>query len=91
MKNKQIDGQMSIFEISEKPLKFHEAEWLRANGFKNIYNERPPGAGLYEFADIECPTKTKQLEVTENGSIKLDHLAMGKFRANWWRTIEEKT
>lgn len=84
-----MDGQMSLFEIADKPLKFHEAEWLRGHGFKNCYEERPP-AGLHEFADIENPTKTKQLEVSENGSINLGRLALGSFRPNWWRPIENK-
>ena len=85
--NYECEGQLSFFEIADKPQKFHEAEWLRGHGFKNIYDERPP-AGVCEFADIECPTKTKKLEVTENGNIVLGSLAMGTFSPKWWRPVE---
>ena len=84
-----MNGQISIFEIADKPLKFHEAEWLRGHGFKNIHDEQPE-PGLYEWADIECPTKTRQLEYTGDGCIKLGSLAMGTFRAKWWRPIQRK-
>ena len=73
--------------ITASVQKFHEAEWLRANGFKNIYKERPPAPGLYEWADIEEPTKTKILEYSEKGGVHLGRLAMGSFEACWWRPI----
>lgn len=82
----EIPGQMSLFEIADKPQKFYEAEWLRAHGFINIYDKQPPKAGLYEFTDIECPTKIKRLEVRENGNIVFGKL---DFKATWWRPIEE--
>lgn len=84
---KEIPGQISLFDIADKPLKFHEAEWLRAHGFKNVYEE-PPKAGIYEFTDIEHPTKTKRLEVSENGGIMLGGL---DFVARWWRPIQEES
>lgn len=83
----ECEGQMSIFEISEKPQKFHEAEWLKGHGFRNIYDEKP-NAGLYEWADIECPEKTKKLEINENGNIVIGKLAMGSFRPTWWRPVK---
>ena len=84
---KEIPGQISLFDIADKPLKFHEAEWLRAHGYKNVYEE-PPKAGTYEFTDIEHPTKTKRLEVSENGGIMLGGL---DFVARWWRPIQEES
>lgn len=84
---KEIPGQISLFDIADKPLKFHEAEWLRAHGFKNVYEE-PLKAGIYEFTDIEHPTKTKRLEVSENGGIMLGGL---DFVARWWRPIQEES
>lgn len=89
LRDYECEGQMSIFEIADKPLKFHEREWLEGHGYKNIYYEKPPRPGIYEFADIENPTKTKKLEVAKNGSVELGHLAMGSFRAVWWRPIKE--
>lgn len=86
IKNYECDGQLNLFEMADKPQKFHEAEWLRGHGFKNIYDDPPPKAGFYEFTDIEYPTKTKQLEVTENGSIVFGSL---DFTARWWRPIEK--
>ena len=82
--NYKCEGQISLFDIADKPLKFHEAEWLRAHGFKNVYEE-PPKAGIYEFTDIENPTKTKQFEVSENGGIKVGG---SDFKATWWRPIK---
>lgn len=81
----QIEGQISIFEVADKPLKFHEAEWLKGHGFKNVYDE-PPKAGIYEFTDIEYPTKVKKFEVAESGAIKL---GSSDFVARWWRPIAE--
>lgn len=81
----QIEGQISIFEVADKPLKFHEAEWLKGHGFKNVYDE-PPKAGIYEFTDIEYPTKVKKFEVAESGAIKL---GSSDFVARWWRPITE--
>lgn len=86
LKDYKCDGQISLFDIADKPLKFHEAEWLRAHGYKNVYEE-PPKAGIYEFTDIEHPTKTKRFEVSENGGIMLGG---SDFVARWWRPIQEK-
>ena len=72
----------------KEPPKFHTAEWLRAKGFNNIYDKRPPKPGLYEWTDIETPTKTKVLEYTAYGGIHLGRLAMGSFRPCWWREIK---
>lgn len=83
----ECEGQISLFDISDKPIKFHEAEWLRANGYKNIYDEQPPKAGLYELTDIEHPTKTKRFEVTERGGIMIGG---SDFKATWWRPIKEE-
>lgn len=85
--NYKCEGQISLFDIADKPIKFHEAEWLRAHGFKNVYEE-PPKAGIYEFTDIEHPTKTKQFEVSENGAIKIGG---SDFVARWWRPIKGTT
>ena len=41
-----MDGQIDIFAYLDKPAKFHEADWLRAKGFKNIYDEKPPKPGI---------------------------------------------
>lgn len=87
IKNYECEGQLSLSDIADKPLKFHEAEWLRAKGYKNIYDEQPPKAGWYEFTDIEYPTKTKQFEVTENGGIMFNN---SDFKARWWRPIESQ-
>lgn len=84
-----MDEQISIFSFMKTAPRFNRAEWLRAHGFKNIYEERPPVPGLYEWKDIEEPDKSKLLEYTENGGIHLGRLAMGKFRPCWWRAIEE--
>lgn len=84
-------GQLSIFEFGDKPQKFHEAEWLIGQGYVNVYDKRPPQAGLYEWADIECPTKTKILKVTETGAIEMGRLAMGVFRPCWWRPNKRKS
>lgn len=50
--------------------------------------ETPPKPGLYEWTDIETPTTIKLLEYTANGSIYLGRLAMGRFRACWWREVK---
>lgn len=83
-----IPGQQSIFAYLKEPPKFNRAEWLRARGFKNIYDEKPPKPGLYEWTDIETPTTIKLLEYTANGNIHLGRLAMGSFRACWWREVK---
>ena len=85
-----MNEQISMFLFMKTPPRFNEAEWLRAHGFKNIYDERPPIPGMYEWKDIEHPDKSKILEYTGNGCIHLGKLAMGKFRPIWWRPIKEK-
>lgn len=80
--------QLSMFSFMKTAPKFYEAAWLRSNGFKNIYEERPPVPGMYEWKDIEHPEKSKILEYTGN-SVYLGSLAMGTFRATWWKSIEE--
>jgi hypothetical protein len=81
--------QMTIFNFIEKASKFYEGEYLKGQGFKNIYDEKPPTPGLYEWRDIEQPENGKILEYTESGSIHYGRLAMGKFRACWWRPLRE--
>lgn len=87
LQNYECEGQLSIFQMGDKPQRFHESEWLKAQGFKNIYDEQPPEAGLYEFTDIEYPTKIKRFEVTENGGIMF---GSSDFKARWWRPILQK-
>lgn len=84
-----MEGQANIFSYLEQPPRFYEAEWLRAKGFKNIYQEKPPKVGMYEWRDIENPTKGKILEYTGHG-IHLGRLAMGNFRPCWWKEIQDE-
>ena len=88
-KIKTIEGQINIFSFLSDPVKFHNADWLKAHGYKIIYDEHPPKPGVYEWVDIEEPKKSKLLEYTESGSIHLGRLAMGKFRPCWWREVTE--
>lgn len=80
--------QLSLLAYFKEPPKFQEAEWLRAQGFTNWYDRQPPVPGMYEWRDIEIPTKGKVLEYTTGGGIYLGRLAMGRFRPTWWRPIE---
>lgn len=84
-----MEGQYSIFNFLDRPVKGHEADWLRAKGFKNIYSEKPLKPGMYEWRDIENPTKGKILEYTGT-SIYLGRLAMGNFRPTWWKEINNE-
>ena len=88
MKSKTINGQLSFLAFLPQPPKFYEGEWLKAQGFKNIYNEAPPRPGIYEWRDIETPTKGKLLEYTGTAII-LGRLAMGKFRPCWWKEVTD--
>ena len=89
MKIKNIPNQLTIYAYLNEPPKFKEAEWLRAHGFKNIYSERPPKPGVYEWTDIETPLKIILLEYTPDGCIHLGRLAMGSFRPCWWREVKK--
>ena len=81
--NEQLD--IYAFIPWSDSLKGHEAEWLRAQGFKNWYEEHPPKPGVYEWADIECPAKTRKLEVSENGGIVIGKL---DFNPIWWKPVK---
>ena len=82
-----MNEQMSLLAYLKEPPKFCEAAWLRAHGFTNWYDKKPPAPGMYEWRDIETPTKFKILEYTGTG-IHLGRLAMGTFDPKWWRPIE---
>lgn len=86
-KRQQLDGQMNLFELMKwnKSLKGHEADWLKANGYKNIYYERPPEPGVYEWRDINKMNRTHKLRYTSNGSVHYGSL--GDFNAIWWRPL----
>jgi hypothetical protein len=66
-------------------LKGHEKDWLIANGYKNIYYEKPPHPGLYEWANIEHPDKTRYLNYGNAGGSKNSD----DFSPTWWREIPE--
>lgn len=83
-----MNEQMSIFSFLKEPPKLYNAEFLRGQGFKNIYTEKPPRPGMYEWRDIEEPTKSKILEYTADGCIHLGRLAMGRFNPCWWREVK---
>lgn len=89
MKIKDIPNQLSIYVFLNEPPKFHEAEWLIAKGYKNIYYEQPPKPGVYEWTDINTPTKTMLLEYTSDGHIYEGWRNMGTFRAVWWREVKK--
>jgi hypothetical protein len=64
------------------PPKFHEAEWLRANGFTNWYDSTPPKPGIYEWVDIEAPEKIKRLRYSKGG---VENKNAGSWTPAWWR------
>ena len=82
-----MDEQISIYSFMPKAPRYDRASWLRAQGFKNIYDEEPPTPGMYEWRDIETPDRGKILEYNEHGGIYLGRLAMGRFNPRWWRPI----
>lgn len=81
-------NQMSLFTLmkSDRHIKGYEREWLEANGYKNIYHDKPPKPGIYEWRDIDQMERVYRLEYRSNGSIYYGSL--GNFRAIWWRPIE---
>lgn len=81
-------NQMSLFTLmkSDRYIKGYEREWLEANGYKNIYYDKPPKPGIYEWRDINQMGRVYRLEYTENGCIVYGSL--GNFNAIWWRPIE---
>lgn len=81
-------NQMSLFTLmkSDRHIKGYEREWLEANGYKNIYYDKPPKPGIYEWRDINQMGRVYRLEYTENGCIRYGSL--GNFNAIWWRPIE---
>lgn len=91
-KNEQIEGQMSIFEFlapQEPPKNEHEtpeADKLRADGWKNMYDETPP-AGFYEVCDINKPNRIWVTECNEDGS----WWNPNALRMSWWRPLSYKS
>lgn len=79
--------QLSLF--SDMPwtdaLKGYEAEWLRANGFKNVYDEMPPEEGIYEFVDIN-EMKIYNLRAHPHGVYSWDSKCLNP---SWWRKRRE--
>ena len=84
-----MNEQLTIYSFMKEAPRYNRADWFRAQGFKNIYDEHPPKPGMYEWRDIEIPNKYKILEYTENGGIYLGKLVMGSFRPVWWRPISD--
>lgn len=90
-----MNDQMTIHGLLKEPARFYEAEWLKAKGFINIYDEPITEEGWYFFADIEKPTKTLILKAVKNFdqkycSICLGNHAMGSFRPCWYKKIGKK-
>ncbi len=88
----QIDGQMSIFDFLAPPeppkieYETPEADKLRANGWKNMYDETPP-AGFYEVCDINKPNRIWVTECNEDGS----WWNPNGLRMSWWRPLSYKS
>ena len=87
METSSACSQMSLFTLmkSDKHIKGYEREWLEANGYKNIYHDKPPKPGIYEWRDINQMGRAYQLEYKSNGAIHMGSL--GDFRAIWWRPL----
>lgn len=81
-------NQMSLFTLMkcDRHIKGYEREWLEANGYKNIYYDKPPKPGIYEWRDIDQMKRVYRLEYRANGNIYYGSL--GDFCAAWWRPIE---
>ena len=91
-KNNVIEGQMSIFDFLAPPeppkveYETPEADKLRADGWKNMYDETPP-VGFYEVCDINKPNRIWVTECNEDGSWwNPDGLRM-----SWWRPLTYKS
>lgn len=86
MANKQIEGQMNIFDFL-KPIESEtpEADKLRAEGWTNMYDKQPP-PGFYEVCHIENPKKIWVAQKTENGWWNPQAKDM-----SWWRPTPYKT
>lgn len=82
--------QLSLFShlVWTNSLKGHEADWLRANGFKNIYIDGyPPIEGIYEWVDIN-EMKIYDLKADSHGVYCWDSKCLNPC---WWRKKEWQT
>lgn len=67
-------------------LKGHEADWLRANGFHNIYSDGYPlFDGLYEWVDIN----TMKIYLFKAGPQGVAVTDGNCWNPCWWRSTEE--
>jgi uncharacterized protein YfaT (DUF1175 family) len=82
----QLDGQLNLYQLMQwnESLRGHEADWLKANGYKNIYIEKPPAPGLYEWRDINQMKRVYNLRYSDGGVYMG---SLGDFRAIWRRPL----